>query len=102
MARARAGAADAAGAEAVLRVSFIKTLELMRPLWLTLALGGDLLSGRQKEQLTERFLERAGRYVTRRRKRARSCPRAVRQPVSSWPRLLQNQSWEGPLHFKLL
>jgi hypothetical protein len=92
----------AAGAVPVLRVSFVKTLELLRPLWLTLALGGDLLSTRQKEQLTERFLERAGRYVTRRRKRPRSCPRAVRQPVSGWPRLLHNQSWEGPLQFTLL
>lgn len=36
----------AAGEVPALRVSFIKTLELMRPLWLTLALGGDLLSGR--------------------------------------------------------
>ena len=67
-----------------------------------LALGGDLLSARQQQQLTERFLERAGRYVTRRRKRPRSCPRAVRQPVSGWPRLLQNQSWEGPVHFQVL
>lgn len=92
----------AAGAVPVLRVSFLKTLELMRPLWLTLALGGDLLSPRQKQQLTERFLERAGRYVTRPRARPRSCPRAVRQPVSGWPRLLHNQSWEGPVHFKLL
>lgn len=99
---ARARARAAAGAVPVLRVSFIKTLELMRPLWLTLALGGDLLSLRQKQQLTERFLERAGRYVTRRRRRPRSCPRAVRQPVSGWPRLLQNQSWEGPVQFKLL
>ena len=100
LARARARAAR--GQTPVLRVSFIKTLELMRPLWLTLALGGDLLTARQKQQLTERFLERAGRYVTRRRRQPRSCPRAVRQPVSKWPRLLQNQSWEGPVHFELL
>jgi len=85
-----------------LRVSFIKTLELMRPLWLTLALGGDLLSARQKEQLTERFMERAGRLVTRRRKRSRSCPRAVRQPVGGWPRLRRNESWEGPVQFTRL
>ena len=102
LARARMGAAGAAQAEAVLRVSFIKTLELMRPLWLTLALGGDLLSARQKEQLTERFMERAGRLVTRQRKRSRSCPRAVRQPVSGWPRLRRNQSWEGPVQFTRL
>jgi hypothetical protein len=99
---ARARTRAAAGAAPVLRVSFVKTLELMRPLWLTLALGGDLLSARQKEQLTERFLERAGCYVTRRRRRPRSCPRAVRQPVSGWPRLRRNQSSEGPVRFTRL
>ena len=96
---ARERARAAAGEVPVLHVSFIKTLELMRTLWLTLALGDDLLSARQKQQLTERFLERAGRYVTPRRLRPRSCPRAVRQPVSGWPRLRRNQSWEGPIQF---
>jgi hypothetical protein len=99
---ARERARAAAGATPVLRVSFVKTLELMRPLWLTLALGGDLLSARQKQQLTDKFLEWAGRYVTRQRRRPRSCPRAVRQPVGGWPRLRRNQSWEGPVHFKVL
>jgi Transposase DDE domain len=99
---ARARVQAAAGAAPVLRVSFVKTLELMRPLWLTLALGGDLLSARQKEQLTERFLVRAGQLVTRRRRRPRSCLRAVRQPVSGWPRLRRNQSWEGPVQFTRL
>lgn len=99
LARERARAAT--GQTPVLRVSFIKTLELMRPLWLTLALGAEVLSPRQKQQLTEIFLEWAGRYVTRRRSRPRSCPRAVRQPVSGWPRLRKNQSWEGKAHFKV-
>jgi hypothetical protein len=95
-------AAAAQGQTPVLRVSFIKTLELMRPLWLTLALGGDLLSPLQKQQLTERFLQRASRYVTRPRKQPRSCPRAVRRPVAHWPRLRKNQSRQGPIHFKVL
>lgn len=99
---ARERARAAAGEVPVLRVSFVKTLELLRPLWLVLALGGEVLSARQKRQLTEKFLAFAGRYVTRRRRRPRSCPRAVRQPVCGWPRLLQNQSWEGPVHFKVL
>jgi hypothetical protein len=99
---ARERARAEAGQTPVLRVSFVKTLELLRPLWLTLALGGDLLSARQKRQLTERFLERAGRQVTPRRRRPRSCPRAVRQPVSGWPRLRRNPSWNGPVHFKIL
>ena len=95
--RARA----AAGQVAVLRVSFLKTLELMRPLWLVFALGDDLLSAQQKAQLTERFQEQLRRCLTPPR-RSRSCPRAVRQPVSSWPRLLENKSFEGPLRFTFI
>ncbi|MCU0785273.1 MAG: IS4 family transposase [Verrucomicrobia bacterium] len=91
----------AAGQRPVLRVSFVKVLELLRPLWLTLALGEDLLSERQKEQLVKRFYAHMGRCVTSPR-RSRSCPRAIRQPVSGWPRLLRNESIEGPLHFQLL
>ena len=95
--RARA----AAGQGSVLRVSFVKVLELLRPLWLTLALGEDLLSEQQKNQLVKRFYDHMGRCVTAPR-RSRSCPRAVRQPVSGWPRLLRNESVEGPLYFQLL
>ena len=94
--RARA----AAGEVPVLRVSFVKTLELMRPLWLVFELGADLLSEEQKEALVERFYEQARRMVSRPR-RSRSCPRAVRQPVSSWPRLINNKSFEGSLRFTL-
>lgn len=101
--RPRERARAAAGTTPVLRISFIKTLELPRPLWLTLELGGNVLSARQKQQRTEKFPEFARRgHVTPRRKRPRSCPRAVRQPVSGWPRLRRNQSWEGPVHFKRL
>jgi hypothetical protein len=95
---ARERARAAAGQTPVLRISFVKTLELLRPLWLTLALGGEILSARQKQQLTDKFLAWARRHVTRPRRQPRSCPRALRQPVSSWPRLRQNQSWEGPVH----
>jgi hypothetical protein len=93
--------ARAAGQVPVLRVSFVKVLELLRPLWLTLALGADLLSARQQDQLVQRFYVHMGRCVTAPR-RSRSCPRAVRQPVSSWPRLLYTESIEGPLHFQLM
>jgi hypothetical protein len=90
----------AAGEVPVLRISFAKTLELLRPLWLLFALGDDLLTEDQKRQLTERFYEQARRWVTA-PKRARSCPRAVRQPVSKWPRLIKNESHEGPVRFQL-
>lgn len=92
--------ARAAGAAVpVLRVSFVKLLELLRPLWLVFALGEDLLEEWQKEELTERFYQQARRCLTPRR-RTRSCPRAVRQPVRGWPRLIQNESWTGPVNFQ--
>jgi len=95
--RARA----AAGKAAVLRVSFVKVLELLQPLWLTLELGEDLLSERQKNQLVARFYRQMGHCVSKPR-RTRSCPRAVRQPVTGWPRLRRNESIEGPLQFQLV
>lgn len=85
----------------VLRISFAKTLELLRPLWLVFALGDDLLTEDQKRQLTERFYAQARRCATP-QKRARSCPRAVRQPVSKWARLIKNESYVGPVRFQLV
>ncbi len=90
----------AAGQAPVLRISFMKILELIRPLWLVFALGPDLLSRDQKQQLTERFLRHARRFLVKPR-RSRSCPRALRQPISGWPRLLKNESHEGPIHFQI-
>jgi hypothetical protein len=95
--RARA----AAGHAPVLRVSFVKVLELLQPLWLTLELGEDLLSERQKNQLVARFYRQMSRCVSAPR-RPRSCPRAVRQPVTGWPRLRRNESIESPLQFQLV
>ena len=94
----RAKVAD--GQLPALRVSFLKLLELLRPLWLVLELGEDVLEEWQKKELTERFHKLARKCVTPRR-RARSCPRAVRQPVSGWPRLLKNESWTGETTFHL-
>jgi len=94
--------ARAAGAHLpVLRVSFVKTLELLRPLWLIFQVGADLLSARVQEQLLERFYEYLRRFATRKR-RCRSCRRAVRQPVTKWPRLLETESIEGPLQFAII
>ena len=35
-------------------------------------------------------------------RRSRSCPRKVRQPIKRWPRLMRNQSIEGPFHLEIL
>jgi len=99
LARERMAAAN--GQLPILRVSFIKTLELIRPLWLLFEVGADLLSARVQQLLTERFYEYLRQFATRKR-RSRSCPRAIRQPVSKWPRMLETQSIEGPLQFAIV
>lgn len=76
-------------------------LELLQPLWLVLELGADLLSEGQKQELVRRCYAEMGRCVSAKR-RLRSCPRAVRQPVTGWPRLQHNGSVEGPYDFQLL
>jgi hypothetical protein len=100
VAQARAAAAD--GVVPALQVSFVKLLSLVRTLWLTLELGGDLLSARQRKALTARFWTQARVMLTRPRRVPRSCPRVVRQPVRGWPRKTRNQSWQGLLEFQIL
>lgn len=89
--RARA----AAGHVPVLRVSFGKVLELVKPMWLTLQLGEGLLTDRMTNQMLKRAYTLMGHCLTPVR-RPRTCPRAVRQPVTRWPRLLRTHSIEGP------
>jgi Transposase DDE domain len=82
------------------RVSFIKTWETLEPLWLTLLLGADILSEGQKQELCERFYALAARRVIA-KKRSRSCPRAMRQPVQRWPRKRNQKSVQGPVRIAI-
>jgi hypothetical protein len=98
IARERARAAK--GQVPVLRVSFAKLLDLLRPLWVVLNVGSDLLTERLQRALTDRVLKEARRCLTPKR-RTRSCPRAVRQPVGGWPRLKRNQYWNDPVQLTI-
>jgi hypothetical protein len=91
----------AKGVASVLRVSFVKVLELLRPLWLVLAIGRGIITERQERKLIQRFYDYMLLNLVQERQ-SRSCPRKVRQPVGKWPRLLNNESWEGPLTFSIL
>ena len=82
------------------RISFIKVWETLEPLWLTLLLGADILSEGQKQQLCERFYRFAARRVMA-KKRDRSCPRALRQPIQPWPRMRDQKSVVGPLRIAI-
>lgn len=91
----------AKGVAPVLRVSFAKVLELLRPLWLLLAIAGDLLTEHQQREITQRFYDAMLLELVQERQ-PRSCPRKVRQPIGKWPRLLKTESWHGPLTFSIL
>ena len=92
----------AGGRIPVLRVSFSKLLELcVKPMWLWVELGHGVLTDQQLTTILKRGTARMRRYLTPPR-RARTCPRAVRQPVQAWPRLLQARSINGAMHFRLV
>jgi hypothetical protein len=89
------------GAVPVLRVPFGQVLNIVRGMWLFFGPFDDLVDDRLKNRVVRRGYTLMRRSLTAKR-RSRSCPRAVRQTVKPWPRLMQAQSVEGPLHFKLV
>lgn len=64
-----------------LNISFIKTLESMKSLWMILAAAGSLLDDHTAQAIFNRVRESIVRQATPPR-RKRNCPRKVRQPAS--------------------
>lgn len=95
--RARA----ATGQIPALRVSCGQILQLVRGMWLCLGPFDDILTDQQQTRVVRR-----GRALIRRSvlapRRPRTCARAVRQPVTKWPRLLKPQSIEAPWELQLV
>ncbi len=84
----------------VLRISFLKTLEAVRGLRHFLEITEGLLDERGVRLAVARTM----RWIAERalpKRRQRSCQRALRQPVSSWPRLLKNRSVQAAPEYKL-
>jgi hypothetical protein len=88
------------GEVGVLRISFLKTFELVQGLWQFLEVSADLL-GPDKIRLVVRRTLRQIAEVAIPKRRQRSCPRALRQPVSSWPRLRKNTYQNGPVEYSV-
>ena len=88
------------GKVGVLRISFLKTLQCIQGLWKFLELSADLL-GPEKVRLVVRRALRQIADMAIAKRRARSCPRALRQPVSSWPRLRKNTYHAGAVHYSV-
>lgn len=86
----------AAGRVPVLCISFAAVLEVTRAMWLTVALAGDVLQPRQVDVILARAYGVAAQHVIRKRP-GRRCPRALRQPIKPWPRLLVAESVTAPV-----
>lgn len=78
-----------------LQVSFGQILQIVRGMWLCLGPFDDILTDAQKDRVVRRGRALIRRHVLAAR-RARTCTRAVRQPVTKWPRLLKPESIEAP------
>lgn len=98
--RARLAAADF-GQVPVLHISFIKTLQAFRAVWMILAIIDELLPQRIRRILVHRVLDALVVQQSPPR-RHRSCPRAVRQPIHKWPRLLKNTSSSGRFDYTII
>jgi len=85
----------------VLRVSFLKMLRVVQAMWVAIELGEGVLTDAQIAVMLKRGYQRMQKHVTPDR-RPRSCPRAVRQPVTGWPRLMKTHSIEAPVTFTLV
>ena len=84
-----------------LRVRFGQVLNIVRGMWLFFGPFDDVFTDQQKTRVIRRGHALMRRSLTAPR-RARTCPRAVRQPVTRWPRLLQPQSIEAPWQFQIV
>ena len=65
------------------------------------SLGEGVLTERQIQTMLTRGYARLRQCRTPAH-RSRSCPRKVRQPIKRWPRLMRNESVEGPFHLEIL
>ena len=86
LAEQRLGAAGAAGVSA-LRISLAKVRERSLALMEILEAGRGLLSRAQQEEITRRVLQLLARTAIIKPRKKRSCQRALRQPVKSWPKM---------------
>jgi len=96
--RARA----AGGHVPVLQISFSKLLErCVKPMWFYLDVAHGVLTEPQIRTIMRRSYARARTYVVAPR-RPRTCPRAVRQPIQAWPRMMKPTSTSGAIQYQLV
>jgi hypothetical protein len=94
-------AASHQGRVEVLPISFRETVRRVRAVWTLLVVGEGLYTKRQTRAGIRRVIKRLSEQVTPKR-RARSCPRGLRQPVSSWPRIIRRRELHGQIQYEVI
>ena len=84
----------------IMQVSYQKTLNACRNLCWLLSLPGVQLSDNQMRAVIRALENDLARQLSPPR-RSRSCPRAVRQPIDKWPRLLKNTYQKGAFQYEV-
>ena len=85
----------------VLQISFAQVHEHVNAFWWMCQWFGEATSEANIRRAGATMLNFLAEHASRPR-RARSCPRAVRQPIKGWPRLLHNQSLSGVVHCEII
>ena len=85
IAKQRDAVAQHAGLE-ILRVSFNKVLQKTAALCELLAVGGDLIQPEALAEWMKRILDDLQIHALIQKRKPRSCPRTLRQPVKDWPK----------------
>ena len=84
------------------RMSFYKLKLATQPLWDMYQIMGDTLTEAQRRRAWQRYIELVRLSAVLPERRARSCPRVLRQPVSKWPRKIDQPSFTGKVRIKLV
>lgn len=85
----------------VVRISFLKVMQSVSGLWRFLEAAEGMMTGKQVDKLVSKVLQQVADYALSKR-RKRSCPRGLRQPVSSWPRITKNTYKNGGPEYQTL
>lgn len=92
IARSAGGEIEAAGA---VRISFGLCHQYTTALYMVLASAGGLMTAAAQEELIKRIRATIAAEALPKR-RARTCDRKIRQPVSKWPRMIEPVSLSSP------
>ena len=84
------------------RMSFYKVKMATQSVWDTYQIMGKSLTDGQQRNIWRHYLELVRISAVLPQRRARSCPRVLRQPVSRWPRKTDQLSHTGAVQIKLV